>query len=345
MTGGRNLPAEVMAQIVAKTDGVPLFVEELTKNVLEFGLLIEEGDRFRLDGPLPPLAIPSTLQDSLMARLDRLAAVKEIAQIGAAIGREFSYPLLTPWSGATRRRYGPRSRNWRIRAAVPHGRAARRALHVQAFARPGHRLREPSEEPPPDPAPAHRRDPARQIRIVAEAEPELLGHHFTRGGLTEPAIEYWGKAGDLPLRRSAFKEAIAHLGKAIELSDQAGGAARPHEAAAGSQRLKLQTTYGQAVMWSKGFAAEETKAAYARAGELATEIGDVEGRARCLFRPVGAESMARRVSVGPENGGELPARSGTHGAADGGGRRASDFGFDSSGKAISRRRAHTSNRR
>ena len=94
VTGGRKLPAEVLAQIVAKTDGVPLFVEELTKNVLESGLLIEEADRYRLDGPLPPLAIPSTLQDSLMARLDRLATVKEIAQIGAAIGREFSYPLL-----------------------------------------------------------------------------------------------------------------------------------------------------------------------------------------------------------------------------------------------------------
>ena len=81
VTGGRTLPAEVMAQIVAKTDGVPLFVEELTKNLLESGLLIEDGASYRLDGPLPPLAIPSTLQDSLMARLDRLAAVKEIAQI------------------------------------------------------------------------------------------------------------------------------------------------------------------------------------------------------------------------------------------------------------------------
>jgi predicted ATPase len=88
-----------MAQIVAKTDGVPLFVEELTKNVLESGLLIEDSGRYCLDGPLPPLAIPSTLQDSLMARLDRLAAVKEIAQIGAAIGREFSYPLLHAIAG------------------------------------------------------------------------------------------------------------------------------------------------------------------------------------------------------------------------------------------------------
>src|SRR4029077_2702846 len=94
VTGGRVPPPEVMKQIVAKTDGNPLFVEELTKAVLEAGILVEDADGYRLDGPLPPFAIPATLQDSLMARLDRLAPVREIAQIGAAIGREFSYPLL-----------------------------------------------------------------------------------------------------------------------------------------------------------------------------------------------------------------------------------------------------------
>ena len=94
LTGGKALPGEVFDQILAKTDGVPLFVEELTKTVLEPGFLRETGDRYELSGPLPPLAIPSTLQDSLMARLDRLAPVKEVAQIGACIGREFSYALL-----------------------------------------------------------------------------------------------------------------------------------------------------------------------------------------------------------------------------------------------------------
>ena len=94
VTGGKALPAEVLEQILARTDGVPLFVEELTKAVLESGLLADQGDRYELAGPLPPLAIPSTLQDCLMARLDRLAPVKEVAQIGAAIGREFSYELL-----------------------------------------------------------------------------------------------------------------------------------------------------------------------------------------------------------------------------------------------------------
>ena len=94
VVGAKALPAEVSAQIVAKTDGVPLFVEELTKTVLESGLLADAGDRYELSGPLPPLAIPATLHDSLLARLDRLAPVKEVAQIGAAIGREFSHALL-----------------------------------------------------------------------------------------------------------------------------------------------------------------------------------------------------------------------------------------------------------
>src|SRR5262249_46830543 len=94
VTGGRSLPAQVTEQIVVKTDGNPLFIEELTKAVLEAGILVEDAEGYRLAGPLPPLAIPATLQDSLTARLDRLAPVKEIGQIGATIGREFSYSLL-----------------------------------------------------------------------------------------------------------------------------------------------------------------------------------------------------------------------------------------------------------
>src|SRR5262245_26373751 len=104
---GKALPTEVVAQVVAKTDGVPLFVEELTKMVLESGLLQEREDRYELTGPLPPLAIPTTLHDSLMARLDRLATVKSLAQLGATLGREFSYELLqavSPWDEGTLQR-------------------------------------------------------------------------------------------------------------------------------------------------------------------------------------------------------------------------------------------------
>ena len=107
VTHGKALPAEVVEQVVAKTDGVPLFVEELTKMVLESGLLQEQAERYALTGPLPPLAIPTTLHDSLMARLDRLATVKGLAQLGATLGREFSYELLqavSPWDEGTLRR-------------------------------------------------------------------------------------------------------------------------------------------------------------------------------------------------------------------------------------------------
>jgi len=94
VTGGKPLPPEVTQQIVARTDGVPLFVEELTKTVLETGMLQEQPEHYALRGPLPPLAIPATLHDSLMARLDRLAAVKVVAQLGATLGRTFAYDLL-----------------------------------------------------------------------------------------------------------------------------------------------------------------------------------------------------------------------------------------------------------
>ena len=94
VTGGKPVPAEVLAQIVAKTDGIPLFVEELVKTILEAGLVQEDAGRYVLTGPLPPLAIPATLQDALMARLDRLAVVKDVAQLGAVLGREFAYELL-----------------------------------------------------------------------------------------------------------------------------------------------------------------------------------------------------------------------------------------------------------
>src|SRR5215813_11872659 len=98
VAGGKPLPATILDQIWAKTEGVPLFVEELTKTVLEASFLRETGDAYELAGPVLPLAIPATLQDSLMARLDRLAPVKEVAQIGAVIGREFSYPMLAALS-------------------------------------------------------------------------------------------------------------------------------------------------------------------------------------------------------------------------------------------------------
>ncbi len=274
---GRPLPPEVTAQIVAKTDGVPLFVEELTKAVLEGGLLVAGPQGWRLDGPLPPFAIPATLQDSLAARLDRLAPVKEIAQIGAAIGREFSYPLLRAVAGRDEaalrtalaqleeaellfRSGAPPDARYTFKHALVQDtayetllRSRRQILHRQiADALRG------------------------EFAAVAAAEPELVAHHLTQAGLDEPAIEWWGKAGDQALRRSAFKEAAAHLGKAIELADKL--AATAPSAALRQQRLQLQISLGNALIWVKGYQAPETSAAFARARELASQAEDVSER-------------------------------------------------------------------
>src|SRR5262245_55673274 len=274
---GRPLPPEVTAQIVAKTDGVPLFVEELTKAVLEGGRRVAGPQGWRRDGPLPPFASPATLQDSLAARLDRLASVKEIAQIGAAIGREFSYPLLRAVAGrgepALRaalaqleeaellfRSGTPPDARYTFKHALVQDtayetllRSRRQILHRQiADALRG------------------------EFPAVAAAEPELVAHHLTQAGLDEPAIEWWGKAGDRALRRSAFKEAATHLGKAIELADKL--AATASSAAPGSNRLRLQTSLGNALIWAKGHQAPETSAAFARARELASRVEDASER-------------------------------------------------------------------
>jgi predicted ATPase len=275
VAGGRKLPLEVLAQIVAKTDGVPLFVEELTKNVLESGLLVEDGERFRLDGPLPPLAIPSTLQDSLMARLDRLAAVKEVAQIGAAIGREFSYPLLHAVVG--RDEAILRAALMQLEESELVFRSGEAPVARYTFK---HALVQDTayESLLKSRRQILHRKIAETLRAkfadVVEAEPELIAHHLTQAGQNERAIEYWGKAGDLALRRSAFKEAIAHLGKAIEMTE-AGGVTEKENAA---QRLRLQVAFGNAMMSARGYGAPETAAAFKRARALGNGVEDFAER-------------------------------------------------------------------
>src|SRR5262249_29465478 len=274
---GRPLPPEVTAQIVAKTDGVPLFVEELTKAVLESGLLVAGPPGWRLDGPLPPFAIPATLQDSLAARLDRLAPVKEIAQIGAAIRREFSYPLVRAGAGL---------REPALRAALLQLEEAELLFRSGAPPDARYTFKHALVQ---DTAyqtllKSRRQILHRQIAdvlsgefpAVAAAEPELVAHHLTQAGLDEPAIELWGRAGDQALHRSAFKEAAAHLGKAIALADKL--AAMAPSAASGIDRLHLQTSLGNALIWAKGHQAPETSAAFAHARELASQEEDVSER-------------------------------------------------------------------
>jgi class 3 adenylate cyclase len=215
---GKALPPAVVEQVVAKTDGVPLFVEELTKMVLEYGLLQEWEERYELTGPLPPLAIPATLHDSLMARLDRLAKVTGLAQLGATLGREFSYELLqavSPWDEGTMQQglYQLVAAEFLYQRGVPpqatysfkHAliqEAAYQSLLKSARQQSHQRIAQVLE--------------ARFTETV-ETQPELLAHHYTEVGLTAPAVHYWHQAGQRAHQRSANQEAIQHLTKGLEV--------------------------------------------------------------------------------------------------------------------------------
>ena len=263
------LANEVVEDVAARTGGVPLFIEEVTR------LLLERGEQGGIQ------AIPPTLQQSLMARLDRLGPAREVAQIGSVIGRGFSYSLLRDVAGME---------DAALQAALEKLAEADIVL-VQGLP-PGsdYRFKHALIQ---DAAYENLLKSRRQVlhRRVAEMlrdrfadtaarEPEALAHHFTQAGMTDAAIEWWGKAGDQALRRSAFQEAISHLGKAIEMADKAGdnapGAATPSGSA--SKRLKLQTSYGRAVAWSRGFGAEETKIAFGRAQELSEDVENIDER-------------------------------------------------------------------
>ena len=262
------LPRAVVEDVAARTGGVPLFVEEVTRLLLERG---EGGGGIE--------AIPATLQQSLMARLDRLGPAREVAQIGSVIGRGFSYALIRDMAGIE---------DAPLQAALEKLAEADIVLVQGLPPESDYRFKHALIQ---DAAYENLLKSRRQVlhRRVAEilrdrfaataaAEPEVLAHHFTQAGLTDPAIEWWGKAGDQALRRSAFQEAIAHLGKAIEMADKAGEGAPLATAVLSSQRLKLQTSYGQAMIHARGYSAPETTAVFARARELTAGIEDAAER-------------------------------------------------------------------
>jgi predicted ATPase len=279
LTGGKQLPLAVISDIVAKTDGVPLFVEELTRMLLESGLLRDHESRYMLTKPVPALAIPSTLYDSLMARLDRLGSAKEVAQLAATIGREFSYELLrtigpreeTKLTGALNRlvdaelldqkislgRLRYRFRHALIRDAAYDSllRSQRRLYHQRVALA----LRENFAE-------------------VVESSPELLATHLTEAGLSEEAIPYWQKAGQRALDQSADREAIEHLTKALELSTTL---VETHDRL--QEQLLLMTSLGTAFIATEGFSSREVERIYARARELSQRVGEAPQLFRVLF--------------------------------------------------------------
>jgi tetratricopeptide (TPR) repeat protein len=219
VTGGRALPAEVMNQIVAKTDGNPLFVEELTKAVLEGDILVKDADGYRLDGPLPPLAIPATLQASLMARLDRLAPVKEIGQIGATIGREFSYPLMREVAGRDET-----ALKQALDKLEQGGLVFRRGEPPEAIYSFKHALvRDAAYE---SLLKSRRKQfHARIAEILArsgniDASHEVLAHHFMEAGEVERAAHHWFQAAKYAGARYANYEAMAHCTKSLTALSQ-----------------------------------------------------------------------------------------------------------------------------
>jgi class 3 adenylate cyclase/predicted ATPase len=277
------LAKDVVEGVSERTGGVPLFVEEVTRLLLERGT--EGGAQ----------TIPPTLQQSLAARLDRLGEAREVAQIGAVLGRDFSHALLASVAAAPgaavadRGAAGLGEARYRGGLASPALQSALDRLAEadiliaegvghQATYRFKHALIQDAAYE--SLLKSRRQSLHRRAAVVlreAAAEPEAIAHHYAEAGLDDLAIEWWGKAGDQALRRSAFQEAIAHLGKAIAMADTAWGAigeTGTSDPAISSLRLKLQADYGRAVMWSKGFGADETKAALDRAQEIAAATQD-----------------------------------------------------------------------
>jgi len=267
LAAGKRLPRAVLEQIVAKTDGVPLFVEELTKTVLESGLLVDAGDRYVLEGPLPPMAIPTTLQDSLMARLDRLGRLKEIAQTAAVIGREFDRELVAEvaeWSDADIEialtqlveaglifpRGAPPSTGYIFKHALVQDAAYGSLLRGRRQSLHG------------------------RILEILERSPEtvsfeILARHAAEAGDAEKAVDYWWHAAQAATARSAIKEAIAHLQNGLRML-----ATLPESEENTRLELDMQLALGNASIAVTGWASETTAAAFERARVLSKNRQD-----------------------------------------------------------------------
>ncbi|APG93193.1 ATP-binding protein [Sinorhizobium americanum] len=288
VAAGRTLPSEIRSEILARTEGVPLFVEEFTKAVLETNWVTPVGDRDRSKGPTTSLAIPSTLQDSLMARLDRLSSAKSVAQTGACIGRVFHHRLLAAVagcgdarltadllklerSGLVLRNGIPPEATYAFKHALVQDAAYESLLksrrhHIHAI------IASTLESEFPE---------------VAEAEPETLARHYTSAQLPDQAAEYWLKAGQLALKRSANVEAVAHLRKGLQVV-----ASLPSNEDRLRREIHLQNAMGVASMAVRGWGAPEVLRAFSSARMLCEELGDSNE----LFVAVRGEASYQLIS-------------------------------------------------
>ena len=306
----KTLPEALIAQIVDKTDGVPLFVEELTKAVLESGMPVgaHAGSAFRSPdaAPSPSLAIPTTLHDSLMARLDRLATAKEVAQLGATLGREFGYELIeavSPLDAASLRQALAKLVDAELlyqRGQPPQARyvfkhaliqdAAYQSLLKSTRQRYHEQIARAMEERLPE---------------TIETQPELLAHHYSEAGRVEQALPYWQDAGKRAVQRSANVEAINHLTRGLELLKTL-----PDSPEHARRELALLIALGVPLRAIKGFAAPEVGKAYARALELCQREGETSQLVPVLrglweFHELRAEyGTARELGVCPGKAGK-----------------------------------------
>ena len=306
LVGNKALPADVMAEIVERTDGIPLFVEEMTKAVLEAE---SEGAARRTVAavPSPALAVPASLHASLMARLDRLGPAKEVAQIGSAIGREFSHALLASVARKPEAELGSA-----LDRLVQAGLLSRQGVPPQASylfkhalvqdAAYGTLLREPRRA-------LHARIAETlesQFAETAESQPEILARHCTEAGLIEKAAGLWGKAGQRSLDRSALVEAAAQFTRAL---DQI--ATLPGTPALRREQIKLQVALITPLIHVKGYAAAETKAAAEQARlliEQAEALGEPPEDPLLLFSVLYAFWVANHVAFNGDASRDLAAQ-------------------------------------
>jgi class 3 adenylate cyclase/predicted ATPase len=306
LAGNKALPADVMAEIVERTDGIPLFVEEMTKAVLEAE---SEGAARRTAAAVPSsaLAVPASLHASLMARLDRLGPAKEVAQIGSAIGREFSHALLASVARKSEAELTPA-----LGRLVQAGLLSRQGMPPQASylfkhalvqdAAYGTLLREPRRA-------LHARIAEAiegQFAETAENRPEILAHHCTEAGLIEKAAGLWGKAGQRSLDRSALAEAAAQFTRALEQI-----ATLPGTPALRREQIKLQVTLITPLIHVKGYAAAESKAAAEQARSLieqAEALGEPPEDPLLLFSVLWAVWVANYVAFNGDVMRELAAQ-------------------------------------
>jgi TOMM system kinase/cyclase fusion protein len=316
LVGKKALPAAVLDQVVNRTDGVPLFVEELTRMMVESGTLVEHEDRYELAGSLSNLEIPSTLRALLTARLDRLGRAKETAQLAAALGREFSVEVLAAVSTL-----GAEGVQEDLDALMSAGLASRKRRMKDPQAAFKHALvRDAAYESMTSETrkKIHTRIAAtlkEKFPAIAEARPELLARHYASAGMADEAVDHWEVAGRRANGSAAFLEAEGHFRQALEAQLTLPGSPQRDQ-----REIDLRSGLGLALISTKGFAAPDVEATYARAAELIGQTDDIPYPVLngvlsvVLTRPdcAGAERVmpaVRRYADGPEPAWRLAALS------------------------------------